>query len=134
MINRPTTTVLPVLRVRLRTLLVVIGFLGLVFAVFVQTMRRQQAEARLRHDLALARLQAEANFQRAQAAMDQYLTKVAEQTNDGGESTRDMQRDSLKRTLKFYESAESNESTPEARERARERVKQIQSQLDNDPQ
>ncbi len=123
-----------VLRVRLRTLLVVIVFLGLVFAVVVQTARHQQAEARLRAELALTRAQADANLKHSWAALDLYLTKVADQTSDGGESTKHMRRDSLERALKFYETVESNESKPEARARAGERVKQIRLQLDGEPQ
>ncbi len=134
MIDEPRTTVTPVLRVRLKTLPVAIAFLGLVFAVVVQTVRRQQTEAQLRAELELARAQADAHFQHAQVAVDQYLTKVTEQTNDGGESTRDIQRDSLEQTLKLYESAASNASTPEERARAREQVKQIRLQLDGEPQ
>ena len=133
MIDEPSTTESPVLRVRLRTLMVAIAILGLVFAVFVQTVQRQRMEARLREDVALARAQADANFLRAQAAVDQYFSKAAEQASDGGEATKDMRRDSLDQTLKFYESAESNASTPEAKASARERVKQIRSQLDGEP-
>jgi hypothetical protein len=128
------TTLSGVLQVRLRTLVWAIIFLGLVFAVVVQTARRQQTEARLRADLALAQAQADANLQHARVAVDQYLTNATDQMNDGGESSKDMQRDSLERTLKFYESAESNESTPEARAKARERARQIRSQLDGEPQ
>ena len=134
MSTEPSTTISRLPRVRLRTLLVVIAFLGLVFALVVQSVRHQQAEESLRSELELARVQAESSFQHAQLAVDQYLTKVTEQTNDGGESTSDIQRDSLKQTLKLYESAESNASTPEARARAREQARRIRSQLDGEHQ
>jgi hypothetical protein len=128
------TTLSRVLRVRLRTLLVAIAFLGLVFAIFVQTVQRRQTEALLRAELTLARAQADANFQHARAAVDQYFTKVAEQAEAGGTQSADMRRDTLEQTLKLYEKAESNGATPEERARAGERVRQIRSQLDGEPQ
>ena len=121
------------LRVRLRSLLIVIAFLGLVFAVVVQTIRLQQAavrEARLQVELQQQKHLADASAQKARAVADQMLTQVAQQMAPPDEPRADMSRDSLKRSLKFYQGMESNASTPEARARASERVKQIRSQIE----
>jgi hypothetical protein len=126
------TTLSRVLRVRLRTLLVVIAFLGLVFAVIVQTVRLRQTEVRLLAELRLQRTLAEESFQKARIATDQLLTKIAEEMNDGGKVRSDMSRLALKRTLTFYEGMELNGATAEARAMARERVRQIRLQLDEE--
>ena len=115
---RPRTTILRVLRFRLRSLLVLIAFVGLVLTVILQTVRLERAasrEARLRAEL--------------QAAVDQLYTLVAartaQQAPSGGESRREL----LERASKFYKRIESNTSSPEVRTRALERVRQIRSKL-----
>jgi hypothetical protein len=59
-----------------------VAFLALALAVTVQSVRLQQAlvrEQRLRNEVELQREQAEVQFRRAQALVDQMLAGVAEQ-------------------------------------------------------
>jgi type II secretory pathway component PulL len=122
------------LRIRLRTIVVAIAFLGLIFAVFVQTVQLQRTKARLQAEFALEAARAQARYQQARAAVDQMSTQLAEQEADVGTLSSSMSRDSLKRTLEFYEGMQKNASTPEARARAGERVRQIRQQLDGEPE
>jgi hypothetical protein len=115
---RPRTTIPRVIiRFRLRSLLVLIAFLGLLSAVILQTVRLERAasrEARLRAEL--------------RTAVDQMFTLVAERTA-AGTPTAQPRGELLEGALKFYEGMESNASSAQARTRALERVRQIRSKL-----
>jgi hypothetical protein len=118
---------------RLRPLLVVIAFVGLLLTVIVQTSRLQQAAARenrLRAELQLERAAAEASRQHALAAVDQLFTSIAGQQAAGGTSGTGPPGELLEQSLKFYERMQSNGSSPELRTRAVERAREIRSRLD----
>jgi hypothetical protein len=128
----PRTTVSRVLRFRLRSLLVVIAFLGLLLTVIMQAVRLERAatrEARLREELLRERARAEANLEKARAALDQFLTRVAEESAAAGAPGAGPRRESLEQALKFYQGMETRASSPEERSRAVERAKQIRSKL-----
>ena len=83
-----------VFRPRLRTLLLAAALVGLLLAVVVR-------EARFRAELQRERERAEANFQKARAVVDQYLTRVAEQSAVPGPRNDKLRREILERSLKF---------------------------------
>jgi type II secretory pathway pseudopilin PulG len=110
----------------LRTLLVAVALVGLLLAVVVR-------EVRFRADLQLERELAEANFQKARAAVDQYLTRVAEQSAAPGPQNDERRREILERSLKFYQGMQSKAATPEERAGILGRMQQIRTKLDREP-
>jgi hypothetical protein len=101
------TAVRRIFRLRLRVLLVVVAFVGLLLTVIVQTVRLEQAAARE------ARLRAEANVQRAMAlhAVDELFTQVANQSAAADTPSAAVRRDLLKRASRFYQGMESQDSS-----------------------
>ena len=93
-----------VFRPRLRNLLVAAALVALLLAVVVR-------EARFRAELQRERMRAEANFQMAQAAVDQYYAQVAEQSAAPGPHNDRLRRELLERSLKFYQGRESKASS-----------------------
>jgi type II secretory pathway pseudopilin PulG len=84
----------------LRTLLVAVALVGLFLAVVVR-------EARFRAERRREQARAEADFQMARAAVDQYYTQVVEQSAAPGPQNDQLRRELLERSLKFYEGIES---------------------------
>jgi hypothetical protein len=128
------TTGTRVFRFRLRSLLVLIAFLGLLLTVVVQIVRLQRAAARedqLRAEVMRERVRAEFNLQNARNAMDELFARIADESLHAGPlgATR---RELWERTLRFYEGMKSNASAPEIRARALQRAKQIRSKLGDD--
>jgi hypothetical protein len=118
------------LRFRLRSLLVVIAFLGLILTVILQAVGLKRAA--VREELLQAQLQrvrAESNLQKALAAVDQMHTMIAQQMASTDTRAIELRRELLERALIYYQSMESNASSPEARTNAIERVRQIRSKL-----
>ena len=111
-----------VFRPRLRTLLVAVALVGLLLAVVVR-------EARFRAELQRERERAEANFQKARAAVDQYFTRVAEQSAAPGPQNDQLRRELLEASLKFYQGMESKAASPEERARILDRMQQIRTKL-----
>jgi hypothetical protein len=67
-----------------------IAFLALALAVIIQSVRLQEAlvrEQRLRAEAAIQRAQAEVQFRRARALVDQMLAGVAEQQRQPSSAT-----------------------------------------------
>src|SRR5262245_5188217 len=86
------------IRFRLRTMMVAVALLGLLSAAIVQTVRLERAvarEARIQAELYLERARAEANFQKARAAVDQMMTQVAEQPAAAGTQIENRRRELL---------------------------------------
>jgi type II secretory pathway pseudopilin PulG len=123
--SRPTRS--RVLRPRLRNLLVAAALVALLLTVVVR-------EARFRAQLQRERVRAEANFQMAQAAVDQYYTRVAEQSAAPGPQDDRLRRELLERSLKFYQGRESKASSPEERARILDRMRQIRTELEREEQ
>jgi type II secretory pathway pseudopilin PulG len=111
----------------LRTLLVAVALVGLLLAVVVR-------EARFRAELQRERERAEANFQKARAAVDQYLTRVAEQSAAPGSQNDKLRRELLEQSLKFYERVELKAASPEERARILERMQQIRTKIEREEQ
>jgi hypothetical protein len=109
----------------LRTLLVAVAVVGLLLAVVVR-------ELRFRAELQLARESAEANFQKARAAVDRYVTQVAEQSAAPRPQIDELHRELLERSLKFYQGMESKASSPEDRARILDRMQQIRTKLERE--
>jgi len=116
-----------VFRPRLRTLLVAVALVGLLLAAVVR-------EARFRAERQGERERAEANFQKARAAVDQYLTRVAEQSAAPGPQNDKLRRELLEQSLKFYQGMESKAATPEERGRILDRMQQIRTELEREEQ
>ena len=57
------------------------------------------------------------------------FTQIEEQRTAAGTPRAELQRELLKRALRFYEGMESRASSPEERTRVLERAKQIRSKL-----
>jgi hypothetical protein len=114
-------------RFRLRTLLIVVALAGLFLALVAR-------EIHLRNELELARARAEANFDKARAAVDQYFTHVAEQSVVAGPRTGELRRDLLEAALKFYRGAVSKASSPDERAKILDRMQKIQTELDGNEQ
>jgi eukaryotic-like serine/threonine-protein kinase len=114
-----------VFRLRLRTLLVAVALVGFLLAVVVR-------EAHFRTQLQRERARAEANFQMARAAVDRYLTQVAEQSAAPEPQNDELRRDLLERTLKFYQGIESKASSPQERTRLADRMQQIRSKRERE--
>jgi hypothetical protein len=132
---KPTPAIYRVLRFRLRSILVVIAFLGLFFAVILQTVRLQRAAARaanLEAEVLQARMLAEARLQMAVTAVDQFYTRLAEPPAAMGTMSAQLRRTSLEQALKYCEDMASKAPTPEARTKSLERVRQIRSNLARD--
>jgi hypothetical protein len=120
------------LRFRLRHLLVAIAFLGLLLTTIGQSVRLERAasrEAMLRAELLRERDRAEANAQKALAAVDQFFTRIEEQSTAADTPSAKLPRELREQALKFYQGMESRSSAPEERTKALERVKQIRSVL-----
>jgi hypothetical protein len=111
-----------VLRFRLRTLLVAVAFMGLLFAGIAR-------EIHLRAELERERARAEANLDKARAAVDRYLTEVAERSTAVPRND-DLRRKVLERSLDFYQGFESKASSPEERARVLDRLQQIRAKLE----
>lgn len=120
-----TSTRSRLFRPRLRTLLVAVALVGLLLAVVVR-------ELHYRAELRLARERAEANFQKAQAAVAQYATQVAEQSTAPGPQNDELRQEYLERSLKFYQGMESKASSPEDRARIFDRMQQIRTKLEGE--
>ena len=108
--------------------------LGLVFTVVVQTIGQKRAtmrKARLLNELAMARVAA-AKSEVARQAVDQMYTQISEQMVDGEAKTADLRRQSLKRTLAFYEGMQADRIDARSAGRARERAQQIRAELEDD--
>src|SRR5437764_15288787 len=87
-------------RPRLRTRLVAVALFGLLLSVVVRELHH-------RAELQLARELAKANFQKARAAVDQYLTQVAEQSTAPGPQNERLRRRLLEQSVMFYQAMES---------------------------
>jgi hypothetical protein len=111
----------------LRTLLVVVALASLPLVVVVRELRHR-AELQRQHELA------EADFRMAQAAVDQYFTQLAEQSADSGPRNDELRGKLLEQSLKFYEGAETNATTPEEKAKADDRIRRIRKELDRDQQ
>jgi type II secretory pathway pseudopilin PulG len=111
----------------LRTLLVAVALVGLLLAVVVR-------EVRFRTELQRERARAEANFQKARAAVDQYFTQVAERSAVPGPQNDQLRRELLEQSLKFYQGMESNAASPEERARILDRMQQIRTNLEREEQ
>ena len=107
------------------TLLVAVLLLGVLFAAVVR-------ELRFRAELQLARERAQADFQKAQAAVDQYFTQVAEKSAVPGPQNDEPRRELFERSLKFYQGMESKASSPEEKARILDRMQQIQTKLEHE--
>src|SRR3954471_4599374 len=116
-----------VFRPRLQNLLVAVALVALLLAVVVR-------EARFRAELQRERAQAEANFQTARTAVDQYYTQVAEQSAAPGPQNDRLRRELLERSLKFYQGRESKASSPEERATILDRMRQIRTELEREEQ
>lgn len=116
------TTRSGVFRLRLRSLLIAVAFVGLVVAVVVR-------EVHFRAELQLERARAEVNLQKARAAADQFYAQVAEQSAAPGPQNDDLRRELLERSLKFYQGMESKSSSPEQRVRILDRMQHIRTKL-----
>jgi hypothetical protein len=120
------------LRFRLRSLLVMIAFLGLLLTVILQAVwlnRSALRAARLQAELLRQRALAEASRDRALAAVDQFHARIAEQSAAGDAMPEQLRQESLERALKFYEDMASQAATPAEKKKVLERVKQIRSGL-----
>jgi hypothetical protein len=107
----------------LRTLLVAVPLAGLLLALVVR-------EAQFRVELQRERARAEANLQMARAAVDRYLTQVAEQSTAPGPANDQLRRELLERSLKFYQGMESQASSPQERARILDRMQRIRTKLE----
>jgi Tfp pilus assembly protein PilE len=116
-----------VFRPRLRTLLVAVALVGLLLAVVVR-------EAHFRAELQRERARAEANLQKARAAVDRYYSQVAEQSAAPVPQNDQLRRELLERSLKFYQGMESKASSPEERARILDRMQQIRTKLEREEQ
>jgi type II secretory pathway pseudopilin PulG len=114
-------------RPRLRTLLVAVALVGLLLAVVVR-------EVRFSEELQRERERAEANFQMARAAVDQYFTRVAEQSAAPRPQNDKLRRELLEQSLKFYEGMESKAASPEERTKFLERMQRIRTKLEHEEQ
>jgi eukaryotic-like serine/threonine-protein kinase len=114
-------------RPRLRTLLFAVVLVGLLLAVVVR-------EARFRSELQRERERADANFQKARAAVDQYLTRVAEQSAASRPQNDRLRRELLEQSLKFYQGMESKAASPEESARILERTQQIRRKIEREEQ
>jgi hypothetical protein len=118
---------------RLRSISVVMAFLGLLSMITLQTVRLERSakrEALLRAELQAERDRAEASSQKARAAMDQLYVQIAQEwTSRDTPRSSELQRELLERTLRFYEGTESKPSSPEDATRLHERLRQIRSVL-----
>ena len=112
-----------VFRIRLRTLLVAVPLAGLLLALVVR-------EAQFRVERQRERARAEANLQMARAAVDRYLTQVAEQPTAPGSASDPLRRELLERSLKFYQGVESQASSPQERARILDRMQRIRTKLE----
>jgi hypothetical protein len=110
------------LRFRLRTLLIMVAVVGLLIAVVAR-------EVHLRAELQRERARADANFQKARAAVDQLFTQVAERSDALGSENDEPRREVLEQTLKFYQGLESKASSPGERARIRDRMQQIRMKI-----
>lgn len=129
---KPRTPVSRVLRLRPKSLLVGIAFLGLLLTVIWQSVRLERAasrEARLQAELLRERARAESNFQKALTAVDQLYTGFSGRSAAAGTRNEQPRRELLEPALKFYQGMESKASSPAVRTRALERVRQIRSIL-----
>jgi hypothetical protein len=111
----------------LRTLLVAVALVGLLLAVV-------DREVRFRAELQRERARAEANFQMARAAVDQYFFQVAEQSSAPGPQNDRLRRELLESSLRFYQARESKASSPEERARVLDRMRQIRAELEREEQ
>jgi hypothetical protein len=80
------------------------------------------------------RARAEADFQKAQAAVNQFHTQVAGQSAAPGPQNDQLRRELWERTLKFYQGMESKASSPEERARILDRMQQIRLKLESQEQ
>jgi hypothetical protein len=112
-------------RFRLRTLVILIGLVSLVLAFVAR-------EAHLRDELRLERARADANLQKARAALDLYYTQVAERSAATSPQNDQFRRGLLERTLEFYQGMESKASSPEERTRILERMNRIRMELEQE--
>jgi type II secretory pathway pseudopilin PulG len=108
-------------------LLVAVVLIGILLAAVVR-------EVRFRAELRLQRELAEANFQTAQAAVDRYLTQVAEQAAVPRPQNDELRRQLLTRSLECYQGVESKASSPEERARILDRMQQIRTKLEPEEQ
>jgi hypothetical protein len=91
-------------------------------------------EARLRVELQRERDRAEANLQKARAAVDQLYTQIAERSVATGPQNDQLRRELLERALKFYQGMESKASSSEERARILDRMQQIRAKLEDEEQ
>jgi hypothetical protein len=116
-------------RFRLRSLLIVIAFLGLSLTVVVLTVRTTSREARLQAELRLERARAESNRDKARAAVGELYTLLAKQQALQAAVPGEARRELLEPMLKHYQKLEAEAATPESKANARARVRQIRSIL-----
>jgi hypothetical protein len=112
----------PLFRPRLRTLLIAVAVAGVVFTVMVREMR-------FRAQLQQERASAEANFQKAQAAVNQYFSQVTEQSAVPGPQSDELRREFLEQSLKFYQRMESKAASPADTAKIRDRLQRIETEL-----
>jgi hypothetical protein len=122
----PRPSLFRLARIHLKSVLVVIACLALLFTVILQTARLEKSASReavlrseLRRERALAR-----------QAVDDLFTRIVEQSSADNAQKAGTRRDALERALKFYEATESSAATPELKTRAREVLDRIRSELD----
>jgi hypothetical protein len=111
----------------LRTLLVAVALVCLLLAVVVR-------EVSFREELLRERERAEANFQKARAAVDRYFTQVAEQSAAPKLQNDKLRRELLEQSLKLYQGMESKAASPDERAKFLERMQRIRTKLEDEEQ